>query len=132
MRDLKKSKKNQNRGILTAIVDKVFYIRTVDLFKEARHNPESNMLDRETLHPIFPVLVQTIEKQVNDLRIVKVTFNSPMLLQITRNIKINFVGKLSTIGGNLGLFTGFNFVKKILFEFFSTVSLIFLLKKHDN
>ena len=51
---------------------------------------------------------QTIDDQVNDLKIVKVTFNSPMLLQITRDVKINFVGKLSAIGGNLGLFTGFS------------------------
>lgn len=47
--------------------DQVFYIRAVDLFKEAKHNLESNMLDRETMHPIFPVLVHKndVENSLN-------------------------------------------------------------------
>ena len=48
------------------------------------------------------------KEKMKDLKIVRITFNSPMLLHITSDVKINFVGKLSAIGGTLGLFTGFS------------------------
>ena len=57
--------------------------------------------------------IEDFDSQVDNLNIIIVTFNSPLLLQITRDVKINFVGKLSSIGGTLGLFTGFSVMSLI-------------------
>ena len=52
----------------TAIAEGAFFIRAVDLYKEAKHDLESNMLDRETMQPLFPVFVHEndVEKSINE------------------------------------------------------------------
>ena len=73
------------------------------------------------------------DAQINDLKILTITFNSPLLLHITRDVKINFVGKLSSIGGAFGLFSGFSimsfieiiyWINKFIFSFFKHSSCI--------
>ena len=52
------------------------------------------------------------------LRRVKISFGTPTFDKITKDQKANFSTKLSTIGGTMGLLTGFSVISGVEFFFF--------------
>ena len=65
---------------------------------------------------------------VTDLRLVRIYFDTPTFIRITKDRSAKFVDMLSAIGGTMGLLTGFSiisgveilyFIFKIIFNCFS-------------
>ena len=57
-------------------------------------------------------------KRSTKLHRVKIYFGTPTFDRITKDQKANFATKLSTIGGTMGLLTGFSVISGVEFLFF--------------
>ena len=57
-------------------------------------------------------------KRQTKLHWVHIYFNTPTFDKITRDEKANFVAKMSTLGGTMGLLTGFSIISLVEILFF--------------
>ena len=59
-------------------------------------------------------------KWKNNLRFVRIYFNTPTFDRITKDDAAKFVDMLSAIGGTMGLLTGFSIISGVEIIYFST------------
>ena len=65
----------------------------------------------------------------NQLRYVRIYFDTPTFDRITKDRAAKFVDMLSAIGGTMGLLTGFSIISGVEILYFSVKTLWNLLKK---
>ena len=58
--------------------------------------------------------------QKNNLRFVKIYFDTPTFDRITKDRAAKFVDMLSAIGGTMGLLTGFSIISGVEIMYFAT------------
>ena len=63
-------------------------------------------------------------KRQTKLHWVHIYFNTPTFDKITRDEKANFVAKMSTLGGTMGLLTGFSVISLAEIVFFGAAIVI--------
>ena len=69
-------------------------------------------------------------KRTSRLHVVKIYYATPTFDRITKDEKANFESKLSTIGGTMGLFTGFSIISGVeIIYFLAKISFSFIKKK---
>ena len=56
----------------------------------------------------------------DDLKIIRISFNTPMFDRITKDSAAKTVDMLSAIGGTMGLFTGFSIISGVELLFYLT------------
>ena len=71
---------------------------------------------------------QGFERQTK-LHWVKIYFATPTFNLVTKDEKANFEDKLSSIGGTMGLFTGFSILSAMEIIYFAGKALIVLVRK---
>ena len=62
--------------------------------------------------------LQAYQPKKSSLHWIRIYFSSPTFDRVTRDEKANFVTKLSTIGGTMGLFAGFSIISGIELLYF--------------
>ena len=62
--------------------------------------------------------LQAYQPKNSSLHWIRIYFSSPTFDRVTRDEKANFVTKLSTIGGTMGLFAGFSIISGIELLYF--------------
>ena len=62
----------------------------------------------------------------NKLRYVRIYFDTPTFDRITKDRSVNFVDMLSSVGGTMGLLTGFSLIKAVEIVYYATNLLGFL------
>jgi len=67
----------------------------------------------------------------NNLRFVKIYFDTPTFDRITKDRAAKFVDMLSAIGGTMGLLTGFSIISGVEILYFAAKMCIKVLKKED-
>ena len=65
----------------------------------------------------------------NNLRFVKIYFDTPTFDRITKDRAAKFVDMLSAIGGTMGLLTGFSLISGVEIIYFATKILLNRIKK---
>ena len=73
-----------------------------------------------------------IEWNTNQLRYVRIYFDSPTFDRITKDRAAKFVDKLSAIGGTMGLLTGFSIISGVEILYFVGKNVIQLFKTDKN
>ena len=69
-------------------------------------------------------------KWKNELRFVRIYFDTPTFDKITKDRAAKFVDMLSAIGGTMGLLTGFSIISGVEILYFSTKILLNVVKKY--
>ena len=68
----------------------------------------------------------------NNLRFVRIYFDTPTFERITKDRAAKFVDMLSAIGGTMGLLTGFSIISGVEILFFAIESFLKILKKFEK
>ena len=68
----------------------------------------------------------------NNLRFVRIYFDTPTFDRITKDRAAKFVDMLSAIGGTMGLLTGFSIISGVEILFFAIESFLKILKKFEK
>ena len=71
-------------------------------------------------------------KVEENLEVVEIIFDTTTFDKITRDAKTNFVTKISTIGGTLGLFSGFSILSGVEIVYFISKIVLLLFKNSKN
>ena len=66
----------------------------------------------------------------NDLKFVRIYFDTPTFDRITKDRAAKFVDMLSAIGGTMGLLTGFSIISGVEIIYFAVKIIFKLLKKN--
>ena len=65
----------------------------------------------------------------NNLRFVRIFFDTPTFDRVTKDRAAKFVDMLSAIGGTMGLLTGFSIISAVEILYFSGKQLVNILKR---
>ena len=68
-------------------------------------------------------------KEKTKLHFVRIYFDTPVFDRITKDEKANFETKLSTIGGTMGLLTGFSIISGVEIVYFGVKMILTIIKK---
>ena len=68
----------------------------------------------------------------NNLRLVRIFFQTPTFDRITKDRAAKFVDMLSAIGGTMGLLTGFSLISAVEIIYFATKIIINLMKNEEK
>ena len=72
------------------------------------------------------------KQEKTKLHFVRIYFDTPTFDRITKDEKANFETKLSTIGGTMGLLTGFSIISGVEIVYFGVKIILSVLKKSIN
>ena len=75
------------------------------------------------------ILCVEYDEWLNDLKIVRIFFETPTFDRITKDRAAKFVDMLSAIGGTMGLLTGFSLISGVEIIYFATKILLNRMKK---
>ena len=66
----------------------------------------------------------------NNLRVIKITFDTPVFDRVIKDRAAKFVDMLSAIGGTMGLLTGFSIISGVEIIYFGVkIILVFIKRK---
>ena len=97
---------------------KLFWIKNIELALRMRKNTGYFQVFSLKIKCLMNELIFLEFNSYTKLRRVKISFGTPTFDKITKDQKANFATKLSTIGGTMGLLTGFSVISGVEFLFF--------------